>query len=169
MKDPTGKYNRIVRRFVLLAVVMFGVIGVLYLVLMSLGRSMQCGDRMLTVYRALQAYEAEHGALPNLAFFPDDPMADPDSIRVALNSYGMAPDVWVCPSAHPVVASAGLGLVWNTRLNGRTLSELVERDWMLAEIEIISGTIPSRHVGGYNVLFSDGTVERIRDPAGFRL
>ncbi len=141
------------------------VMGSLYLLLMEIRRTMACEENLHAIYRALELYELERGTLPKLAFFPDQPAEDADSVRVVLQPFGMQPHHAICPSATRVEKELGLTYIWNTALNGQPIPR-DEPVWMLTEMDALSPDLPKTHVIRYNVLFSDGSVRRIRTPLG---
>lgn len=137
----------------------------IYHLLAQVRLSMACGENLRAIYRALELFEYERGTLPALAFFPDNPFEDSDSLRVVLEPYGAGGSMCVCPHAPRALSELGLTYVWNVRLNGRKMPrDPAERDWMLVEISAVSGDVPAPHLGRYNVLYTDGTVERISEP-----
>lgn len=156
--------GHIVFKLFLLTVAVFITVGGIYIALMQASKTVQCADNLNRIYQALEVFEMERGSLPRLAFYPDEPMTDPDSIRVVLEEYGVDNAVWVCPASHPKIANLGLSYIWNTRLNGANLRSFTERQWMLIEINALSEDVPAPHFGFYNVLYTDGKVERIDDP-----
>ncbi len=149
----------------MLTVAVFILVGAIYYVLIQVSKTVQCSDQLIRIYQALELFEMDRGSLPHLAFYPDEPMTDPDSIRVVLEEYGVDPHAWVCPASHPLITNLGLSYIWNTRLNGANLRGFDERQWMLIEVNALSDDVPAPHLGYYNVLYSDGKVERISDPA----
>ena len=157
--------GHIIFKLFVLTVAVFAMVGGIYYVLMQVSKTVQCNENLTRIFQALELFEMDRGSLPRLAFFPEEPMTDPDSIRVVLEEYGVDPHAWVCPAAHPMIANLGLSYIWNTRLNGANLRGLEERQWMLIEINALSEDVPAPHLGYYNVLYTDGKVERIRDPA----
>ncbi|HMO52334.1 MAG TPA: hypothetical protein PKE26_14240 [Kiritimatiellia bacterium] len=162
--NPPSRSGHAVIKLAATVVLMFLLIGGIYYLLMQISGAVRCGEQLRRIFQALELYEMTHGALPRLAFFPDEPMTDADSLRVVLEAYGLDSEVWICPSSHPAIAQTGMSYVWNTRLNGRNLRDLAERQWMLVEINALSPDVPTPHLGYYNVLYTDGKVERIRDP-----
>lgn len=151
-------------RLAILVLVSFALIGGIYRILNEARQSMVCRHQLEGIYQALELYEMSHGALPRLAFFPDEPMTDADSIRLVLEAYGLDHSSWICPAAHPAVASTGLTYLWNTRLSGVDLRTFTEPQWMMVEINALSADVPAPHLGHYNVLYSDGQVVRVGDP-----
>ncbi|HMO04469.1 MAG TPA: hypothetical protein PKC67_09040 [Kiritimatiellia bacterium] len=160
-----NRAGHIIFKLFVLTVIVFTLVGGIYHVLMQVTKTVQCAEQLTRIYQALELFELDRGALPKLAFYPDDPMTDPDSIRVVLEEYGVDPSAWICPASHPAIANLGLSYIWNTRLNGANLRSFTDRQWVLIEINALSPDVPAPHLGTYNVLYSDGTVERIRDPA----
>lgn len=72
-----------------------------------------CQQRMLQIHQALQAYIAEHGNYPELAFYPDNPQTDANSILVVLAPYGVTPRSSSAPApprpcAKPAIPSSGI-------------------------------------------------------------
>ena len=123
-----------------------------------------CLSNLRALYRALELYEMDRGTLPKLAYFPDIPTEDTDSLRVVLESFGATGSACLCPASAPGVQELGLTYVWNVRLNGKKIPRGDERDWMLVEINALSGDVPAPHLGWYHVLYTDGTVDRVRKP-----
>lgn len=123
-----------------------------------------CAGHLKDIYRALELYELERGTLPNLAFFPDDPKQDPNSLRVVLESHGLTPDQCACPAAPRKLQDLGLTYVWNVRMSNRKLEKATPPPWLLVEIQSLSADVPVPHPNGYNVLFSDGSVQCLRQP-----
>lgn len=138
-----------------------GLLAGIYFVLQELRHSFECQAHLRSLYHALELYEMERGALPKLAFFPDIPQEDTDSLRVVLEAFGAGGSACLCPSAPPNLQELGLTYVWNVRLNGRKIPRGQAREWMLVDIQALSTDVPAPHLGRYHVLYSDGTVERI--------
>ncbi len=128
----------------------------------SLGR--RCADNLRRVYSALELYEIDRGTLPRLALFPDDPKQDNDSLLVALRPFGAEGSVCVCPSLPANHRALGLTYVWNVLLNGKKMKGAGAPSWMLVEVNALSDNVPPPHSGGYNVLYTDGTVQRSKTP-----
>lgn len=139
-------------------------LAIIFAVLHELRHSFECQSNLRTLYHALELYEMERGALPKLAFFPDIPQEDTDSLRVVLESFGAGGSACVCPSAPENLRELGLTYVWNVRLNARKIPKGQAREWMLVDIQALSGDVPAPHLKRYHVLYSDGSVERIRNP-----
>lgn len=152
-------------KLIVLMLVVLALMGALYLALMSASHAVTCVGNLKRIYNALEVYEMSHGALPRLNYYPEEAMGTAGSICVVLESYGLDPRTWICPATHPIIRETGLSYLWNTRLNGASLRELTERQWMMVEINAASPGMPGPHFGYCNVLFTDGTVERVRNPA----
>lgn len=124
----------------------------------------ECEQNLKSIYTALETYEAKNHMLPKLAYFPDDPN-DADSLRTVLE--GDLPDLkaCICPGLHPMLREMGMTYIWNMRLNGKPLPQHDEQQqWMLVEMTAISRDVPSPHIGGYNVLYTDGSVKHVANP-----
>jgi hypothetical protein len=151
-------------------------IGGLFLVLSQSTRDRQrCEDNLKKVYAALDEYRTQNGRWPQLAYFPDDPMklsfrtndslAVTGSMRLILANYLDDPKVCVCPAMHPVLREKGLTYVWNTSLNAAPLPAAGQPKWMLVEMTAVGTGLPAPHFGYYNVLYTDGSVRRVKDPS----
>ncbi len=136
----------------------------IYATMHALRMSFECQANLRTLYRALELYEMERGSLPKLAFYPDEPTEDTDSLRVVLEPFGATGAAARCPCAPANLKEVGLSYIWNTRLNGRKMPKGEEREWMLVEVQALSSDVPAPHWGAYHALFSDGKVERITGP-----
>jgi hypothetical protein len=112
----------------------------------------------------LESYEIDQGTLPDLKFFPDDPLGDRRSLAVELARYGVERELCVCPAAPASIRRTGLAYLWNFRLNGKQLQSPGGRRWVLVEIHALSDQVPPPHLGRYHVLYTDGTIERSREP-----
>lgn len=111
------------------------------------------------IYSALELHEIDKGRLPRLAFFPDNPLVDPDSLLVVLKRYGVNETMCRCPGAPASLQNLGLNYVWNVGLNGKQILEPGTRTWMLVNIHALSLKVPPPHLGNYSILYTDGTVE----------
>jgi hypothetical protein len=147
-----------------LTMALMALVAGIYLLLMEVSMMMRCSDQVRRIYQALELYEMDRGSLPRLAFYPDEPLTDPDSIRVVLEEYGGDASLWVCPSSHPKIAATGLSYIWNVQLNGGSLRGRATNTWVIVEINALSSDVPAPHLGFHNVLYTDGRVERIRHP-----
>lgn len=139
------------------------IMGLLY-ILTQMRRAAQCSAHLQSIYRALELYEMDRGTLPTLAYFPDQPLEDTDSLRVVLEPYGLVPDRCICPQSRPIQRAEGLTYLWNVQLNGQRLPRGADAVWMLVDMNALSADVPAPHFGRYHALFSDGSVRRIRDP-----
>lgn len=164
MSDSPGSAGRIWIRVCLIGTAAAIVLSTLLHVLTQMRRTAQCAAQLQSIYRALELYEMDRGTLPTLAYFPDLPMEDADSIRVALEPYGLSPERCICPESKHVQRAEGLTYLWNVQLNGQRIPRGADPVWMLVDINALSEDVPAPHLGRYNVLYSDGTVRRIRDP-----
>jgi hypothetical protein len=123
-------------------------------------RQKRCARNLQQIYLALEMYEIDRGTLPTLALFPDDPQSDSDSLLEVLKRYGIRGDLCVCPALPASLRGMGLTYIWNVRLNGKKLLEPGIQDWMMVEISALSGQVSPPHLGRYNILYTDGTVEQ---------
>lgn len=159
---PASRSGRVLLKVLALIAVCLVALAVIYYVLIQVARGKACADHLRTIYHALEMYETDRGTLPQLAFFPDSPEEDPDSLRTVLESYGVDGNVALCPAVHRSLSDLGLTYVWNTRLNGKKLPGPDARTWMLVELNALSPEVPAPHLGRYNVLYTDGKVERVK-------
>lgn len=124
----------------------------------------QCAYNLAQIYGALEMYEINHGVLPNLAFYPDNPKHAPDSLLVVLDPYAFGSDLGYCPSSHPLIRDRGLSYVWNIRMNGKKLHAAPDAPWLITEISALSDQVRPPHRGQYLILYADGRIARSRTP-----
>jgi hypothetical protein len=167
-RDAAGRV--LVKLVVLVSLSACAMAGI-YGVLERARQAARCAENLRKIYRALEAYEANNNRLPSLAIFPDAPMKTPDgsrefaqALREAIRLSALEDGDFICPAAPEALAALGLTYVWNVRLNGRRLPGKAERDWMLIDMCALSTNVPAPHLGRYNVLYTDGTVERVGTP-----
>lgn len=144
-----------------LVLVVSGVAGVLFYGLREAALERYCDNNLRQIYAALERYELEHGALPVLSFYPDDPRNDPASLIRALGPYGIDEETCVCPAAAPALRRHGISYIWNVRLNGKPLPRSGAAQWLVADMEILSDEVPPPHFWHYHALFSNGQIRRI--------
>ena len=165
IRDRSASQGQVVVKLLVLAVPCLLIVLGIYAVLHSLRLSRDCQANLRTLYRAFELYEMERGTLPRLAFFPDLPAEDTDSLKVVLEPFGASAGTCLCPASPPNLRDNGLSYVWNTRLNGQKMPKGDQpREWMLVEVQALSDDVPAPHWGRYHVLYSDGRVERMADP-----
>jgi len=130
--------------------------------LVNLGRTQaeQCKKQLQGIHRILAAYEREHGHLPTLELFPEEPLTDPASLLAVLGANGLDPADACCPSSPGLVRSHGLGYLWNTALNGSSLQQGATPVWMLVDLQALDDRLAGPHFGHYHILYTDGRVER---------
>ncbi len=127
-------------------------------------RAHQCVRNLKHIYQAIELYEIDHGRLPSLALYPNDPQHGSDSLLVALYPYGVEEHTGICPGTPPFTREQGLSYIWNIRLNGQSLSRYGEPKWMLIGINALSDRVRAPHLRGHHVLYTDGTVRAYREP-----
>lgn len=125
-----------------------------------------CKENLRRIHHILSLYELEHGRLPSLEMFPDDPSADAASLTRVLMAYGMDPEWAICPAASHTIRAHGLSYLWNTSLNEGSLETKGEPVWMLVDLQAINERSRGPHFGGYHILYTDGRVERSMHPPG---
>ena len=160
----SARSGRIVGKLIVLLGLVAIVCGLLWYLSAQTRRQQECADGLRKIYRALEQYEVERGTLPTLAYFPDDPQGDTDSLRVVLENYGADTSACVCPSVHPVLRDLHLTYIWNIALNGSRLVKSDQPRWMLVEMTAISSDLPAPHFSRYNVLYTDGSVKQSSAP-----
>lgn len=163
-ENPDAKSGRVLVRILVPMLTIGAIVAALLFAMLQVRNTIVCSEHLRTIYRALELYEMERGALPNLAYFPDEPTEDNDSLRVVLEPYGLSSDRCICPAAHPIQINEGLTYLWNPALNSQRIPREGEPVWMVVDMNALSGDVPAPHLGRYNALFSDGTVKRIHDP-----
>lgn len=126
-----------------------------------------CMQQLQQIGKLLQMYVISNDKYPNAAFFPKDPFAGQDSIRVILEGHASAPrvgrrgggaSIWVCPSEPEALKKKGLTYVYNDALAGKRNLRNPSKKWVLIEVNCVSAKAPKPHPGGYNILFADGHV-----------
>ena len=124
----------------------------------------RCAEQLWHIYTALEMYEIDRGTLPRLAFFPNDPKQDADSLVTVIQPYAAAEGLTVCPAAPASQRALGLTYVWNVENNGHKLHPPGVPKWMLVEIQALSESVPAPHEGRYHILYTDGQVELSKNP-----
>jgi len=124
----------------------------------------RCKWNLREIHTALELYEIDRGTLPRLAFFPDEPKAEVDSIVSVLRPYGAGPEIYVCPALPQYLRSLGLTYIWNVRLNGRKMQSPDAPTWMLTEMSALSDNVPKPHLGIYDIIYTDGAVRKSKTP-----
>lgn len=156
--------GRAMAKIVVLVLLSAVALSILYGVLVRAEAGKRCERNLLKIYRALELYELDRGELPALAYFPNEPKEDTDSLRLVLENFGVDANACVCPAHPTMIREMGLTYIWNTALNGQKMPRGAEPTWMLVDLTALSTDLPASHFGGYNVLYSDGKVRRVRDP-----
>ncbi|MBU1693610.1 MAG: prepilin-type N-terminal cleavage/methylation domain-containing protein [Verrucomicrobia bacterium] len=123
-----------------------------------------CAEQLWHIYTALEMYEIDRGTLPRLAFFPNDPKQDADSLVTVIQPYAAVEGLTVCPAVPASQRALGLTYVWNVENNGRKLHPPGVPRWMLVEINALSESVPPPHQGRYHILYTDGQVELSKSP-----
>lgn len=159
-----NREGKILAKLLVLLAMVAAVSGLLFYLSMKTKQKQECADGLRKIYRALEQYEVERGTLPTLAYFPDDPHGDVDSLRTVLENNGMETRSCVCPAVHPVLRELGLTYVWNIALNGTRMTRSGTPKWMLVEMTAISSDLPAPHFRRYNVLYTDGSVKQSTAP-----
>ena len=145
--------------------VVIAVLGLFFVLSQNVRDRQMCEGNMKSIYSALVRYEADHGKLPTLAYFPPYPQTDADSLPVVLvEKYIADSRTCVCPALHSALRDKGLTYVWNTSLSSAPIPRNGAPRWMLVEMTAISRDLPAPHMGRYNVLYTDGSVKRVADP-----
>jgi prepilin-type N-terminal cleavage/methylation domain-containing protein len=124
----------------------------------------RCAEQLWHIYTALEMYEIDRGTLPRLAFFPNDPKQDADSLVTVIQPYTAGEGLTVCPALPEAQRALGLTYVWNVENNGRKLHPPGVPKWMLVEISALSESVPPPHRGHYHILYTDGQVELSDNP-----
>ena len=147
-----------------MAAVLIGLAAAIYTAIHQNMLTKKCANNLRNIYAALENFEIDRGTLPRAAFYPDDPKQDNDSLLVALQPYRVQPDLYICPTAPGVQKELGLTYVWNVQLNGRKLHGSGPPAWMIVELNALSDAVPAPHFGAYNILNTDGSVKRSKQP-----
>ena len=100
--------------------------------------------------------------LPKAAFYPKgDPKKDPKSILRLLQ--GAQSELFVSPFAPEGLKRKGLSFAWNDTVNGKDLSLLPKKTWLLIDLAafIVDEKVPKPQ--RYLVLYADGTAMAVRE------
>ena len=127
-------------------------------------QALACRENLVRIYGALRQYDAQHGHLPEMAFFPDDANDSVDSLLVILRDHGVEESDCVCPALPESLRRFGVNYLWNATLNRYRLQDLSPSTWLLVEINALRPGLPSPHRGTYQVLYADGQVVLSRTP-----
>lgn len=142
----------------------------------------QCLNNLRQLGQAIQMFAMlNDGALPEACFYPiyyDQQrqqwfLAPADrhdkSIKKALGPHVGNAQVFLCPAAPEKINQLGLSYLWNDQVNGKMLDTLPPNTWLLQDMNGAafgaSALIPPSHEGGYHVLWADGSVRWINQPA----
>ena len=124
----------------------------------------KCQKNLQRLYRIIRDYEADHGKLPDAAFYPPYPHTQRPGLTELLDD--QASRYMRCPAAGPDMKKLGWpSYIWNETLSGKPLSEIENRDttWLLMDVWAPHGWMMKNemlgHHGGANVLFADGSVK----------
>ncbi len=128
----------------------------------------QCRSNLAAIFRGIELHESSRGVLPRLSFFPDNPFDGETSLRAVLGKFAVDSEAFVCPGCRARLRGLGLTYVWNVELNARRRADFAEPEWMLTEINALNPRLDRPHPFHYNVLYTDGSVRKLRQPpAGF--
>ena len=164
MRGTHSDHGFVLIELLALAAVLIGLAAGIYAFVHQNMLGKRCANNLRSIYAALEMFEVDRGTLPRAAFFPDDPKQDNDSLLVVLQPYRTQSDIYLCPAAPAVQKNAGLTYVWNVQLNGRKLHGSGPPMWMLVELNALSDAVPAPHLGAYNILYTDGSVQRSKAP-----
>jgi prepilin-type processing-associated H-X9-DG protein len=136
------------------------------------------------VGQLLTMYHLDNGHYPKAAFYPKDPLAGNDSIRVllagkskssgaALPSRGLpgglggriagaagggTGSLFVSNGVPADLQKKGLTYVYNDAIAGKKSIASPSKTWVLIDMTCVSPKVAPPYRGGYNVLFADGRV-----------
>lgn len=123
----------------------------------------ECMNNMRQVGAAIVSFQLSNGEYPKAAFFPENPMTDPDSIRVVLSEELNNEKVWLCPAMPDELKAKGLTWVYNDTIAGQASVKDPAKTWVLIEFSCVSKKVPSAHPGGFNIVYADGHVATTRE------
>ena len=161
---PGSEEGFVLIELLAMAAVLIGLAAAIYMAIHQNVLNKKCANNLRNIYTALENFEVDRGTLPRAAFYPDDPKQDNDSLLVALQPYRVHPDIYICPTAPASQKDLGLTYVWNVQLNGRNLHGSGAPTWMMVELNALSDAVPAPHFGAYNILSTDGSVRRSKQP-----
>ena len=97
-------------------------------------RQSECASNLKNLFELIKTYDKKHGHLPSAAFYPQQPRASADSLRVLLEAN--SPSVFLRPTCSPDLQGFGLNYVWNQQLNGKQLAGIEDpsNTWLLMDL-----------------------------------
>lgn len=164
-RGDRSRHGRILIKALMLLLLLHVMVTALYRYMGALRTTAICVRHLQEIYRALERYEVDTGLLPALDFFPNNPLEDPTSLFVVLAAHGVPAASFTCPAMPSSYGHLGLTYVWNVKMSGRPLPRHGPPVWLLVEVTALGdGEVPAPHLGSHHVLYSDGSVRRIRHP-----
>jgi prepilin-type processing-associated H-X9-DG protein/prepilin-type N-terminal cleavage/methylation domain-containing protein len=141
-------------------------------------KQMQCMQQLQQIGKMLVMHQLDNETYPKAAFYPKDPLAGDDSLRVILTGKkvkatpgagrlpgragaalgGGGDGTWICPGLPEGLQKKGLSFVYNDTIGGKRRVTAPSRTWVLIELSCVSKKAPMPHPAGYNILFADGHV-----------
>lgn len=162
---PSSRAGGLLLKLALVLAVAALILGGLFHLLNRVRKDAACRANLEAIYLALEQFELEKGALPDLAYYPDEPYTGERSLRVVLEEFGLSASACVCPAGHPAAREFGLSYIWNPAFNGGHLTgSNTEPGWLLVDIQALAPDVPPPHLRGYHVLYSNGDIRAVADP-----
>jgi len=127
-----------------------------------------CKENLSKIYSALEQYEADHGRLPAIAFFPEDVLADSESLCRVLETYGISPTNCICRATAIPLRETGITYLWNSSVNRAPFYDLAPTDWLVTEVNAMNDAVPAPHNGEYHVLYANGEIREQEIPPDLR-
>jgi hypothetical protein len=163
-----GGIRRFAGRSVLALVIVALAIGALMGWIRDVSNARSCKANLSKIYTALEQYEADYGRLPAMAYFPEDVLADSESLCRVLQPYGISPTNCVCRSTALPLRATGITYLWNTTASRTPFYELAPTDWLVTEINAMNDSVPAPHDGVYHVLYANGEIREQETPPVLR-
>jgi prepilin-type processing-associated H-X9-DG protein len=115
-----------------------------------------CLQHLKTIGQALQLMDALGTPLPKAVFFPQESTADKSLAKLLAQQ--VQAQAFICPAAPAALKARGISYLFNSKLAGKTLSEIPDasKTWLLTDINLVDPKLPPAHNGGATVLFADG-------------
>lgn len=169
MNRPSDLKRRIVRYFtmtelLLVTAIVTSIPAGTYLKVKQKAVEIECLNNMRQVGAAIVAFQLSNGEYPKAAFYPENPKADANSIRVILGEELSDSDkIWLCPAMPDEFKAKGLTWVYNDTIAGQATIKDPTQTWILIEFSCVSQKVPSAHPGGFNIVYADGHVATSRE------
>ena len=150
--------RRIAGRFVMMLIVVALAVAGLTGWIRDMAHTRSCKANLSKIYTALEQYEADVGRLPAIDYFPEDVLADAESLCRVLQPYGISPTNCICQATALPLRVTGITYLWNSTVSRTPFYDLAPTDWLITEVNAMNDAVPAPHNGAYHVLYANGEI-----------